>query len=496
VLPSFNSEVDNESRVSGAELDHGMKKTVLGAACQIRLQKQFPQLDFLRGIAESLSRVPQLTRKLTSRSGQKYSWTILCQLIALFGSIFTMRIAAHILGTRGFGEYSIARRGMAIVGFTLLLSMNSGLSRYVSLYSSSRSSRSPLAYLLGAVGLGFLTTGFFAAFVFAAPNVVSSILFGQRVSHLVIYAILAAVAGTILQALAEAYYRGHLRMYAANTCTLLCGAVLPIISAASARGSVSRLIFVLGFSIAGVALVFLLGALRSVTWADLRAARPLVAARDLTVFGIPRIGGEFAWFGLFSLPTIIVAHRAGIEIAGYFSFSVSLIQLITTCFTGIGLVLLPHFSKMIACGRNAEMARLINTMLWGCICLAVLAVSVAQLVIGPLIPWFMGAGFESAVPIARWLLAGSVPLVVYILLRQPLDAATVWPHNTVNVSIALAVCIALFTWPVTARFEGPVMCFSFVVLAGLTVRSWRLVSANANMPAILTSELASVETIS
>jgi len=222
----------------------------------------------------------------------------------------------------------------------------------------------------------------------------------------------------------------------------------------------------------------------------------LAAARDLAVFGVPRIGGEFAWFGLFSLPTIIVAHRAGIERAGYFSFSISLTQLITTCFTGLGLVLLPHFGKMISSGRHAEMAKLINTMLWGCICIAVLAVIAAQLVIGILIPWFMGAGFENAVPTARWLLVGSVPLVIYILLRQPLDAATVWPHNTVNVSVALAVCLALFAWPVTARFEGPVMFFSFVVLAGLTVRSWRHVSASTGITPIATSALASVDTIS
>jgi len=398
-----------------------------------------------------------------------------------------MRIAAHVLGIKGFGEYSIARRGMAIIGFTLLMSMNSGVSRYVSLHSSSRSGKTPLAYLLGAVGLGLLSTGAFAAVVVAAPELVGSSLFGRPISHKVLFAILTAVAGTVLQAIAEAFYRGHLRMFTANLCTLLCGAVLPVIAAANAGGSVSRLLFILGIGTTCVASAFLIAAIRPMTWTDLRAARPIAAARDLTLFGLPRIGGEFAWFGMFSLPTIIVAHRSGIERAGYFSFSVSLMQLITTCFTGIGLVLLPHFGKMISSGRRAEMAQLIDTMLWGCTALAVIAVFVVESVMGRLIPWFMGAGFENAVPTSRWLLFGSIPLVIYILLRQPLDAATVWPHNTVNVSAALAVCLVLFNWPVTAQFEGPVMLFSFLVLACLTMRSWVKVRASAEEEASLAS---------
>ena len=86
---------------------------------------------------------------------------------------------------------------------------------------------------------------------------------------------------------------------------------------------------------------------------------------------------------------------------------------------------------------------------------------------------FMGQSFLPAVEPVRWLLLGAIPYVTYMVVRGPLDALKVWPHNSINLTLALATVVSLM-WFGSAYITAPVaLLLSLLLLGVLSILSWQ-----------------------
>jgi O-antigen/teichoic acid export membrane protein len=168
--------------------------------------------------------------------------------------------------------------------------------------------------------------------------------------------------------------------------------------------------------------------------------------RALFVFGAPRIPGEVALFGLFALPAYAAVHRNDIVGAGFLSVGLSLVQAIATVFAVTGFVLLPYWSRAAKSSDTRLVARKrIGMLMIASGLVAALAVVLLQVCLRPVVRLLLGPLAEAGLNNIRYVTFGTVPYVIYLVLRDYFDAISVFPMNTVALTAAIVVQAALLS---------------------------------------------------
>ena len=404
----------------------------------------------------------------------KYGLTFLVEFCILGTAILMLKLSAALLGPMGFGEYAVARRAQSIVGFTLLCGLGIGIPRYVAIRGGAWPTGTARGVYLAAgltITLPILLA--FGVLAILRSDVVARILFGDvRFAHLVAPLVLITV-GTCLHAMIYGYLRGDLAMGPANVLQLLNNAVvLPIALLISSHNAAKALTFS-GLGVISVCFLYLLLLVRDHHFVSLTIADLGLRIRELVAYGLPRVAGEFSLFGLFTLPTIIVAHRSGIEAAGFFSLGLSFLQLIGSLYSGLGILLLPAVGALVGQKEWGRIERVVGVALGLASLVALAMVAVLESSIDFAIPRFLGAPFVPAIRDARLLVLGGVPYTVYLTLRNPLDAISVWPYNSVNLSVSLGLCVLLLTFAGDHFSSAGSVAVSFGLLGILSLLSWR-----------------------
>jgi O-antigen/teichoic acid export membrane protein len=268
--------------------------------------------------------------------------------------------------------------------------------------------------------------------------------FGNGSGQRLVLSLLIAVVGQFCYTLAYSALRGLSRFRSAAALQIVGGALIPLTGVLLAAGRVERALAVSGglwVTIGGTVFIRLYRqwAHPAPSVADIRRG-----ARALFVFGVPRIPGEVALFGLFALPGYAAVHRNDIVGAGFLSVGLSLVQALGTVFAATGFVLLPYWSRAANNAETRLVARkrvgllvIASTLLTALalILLQVFLPTAARLLLGPL----AAAGLNQI----RYVILGSVPYVAYLVLRDYFDAISVFPMNTVALTAAIIIQAAL-----------------------------------------------------
>lgn len=373
-----------------------------------------------------------------------YSHTFITTLCIFALGAASLKVAADFFGSVGFGEYQIARRGIALITYPLLMGLGISLPRFIAGAQGSEQTEKN-AYLLSGLLIIIFNLGLCGLLAVLFPQEISRVFFGGSGYQEFVSPMYFAVFGLCSYTLVYSHLRGSLKIREANLFQLLCMGLVPIGAIAAVGGNPAQSILCTGLvwlSLATVYLAFLLVIKGNFP-------RPscglLPQTKKLILFGLPRIPGEFALFGLFSVPVIFIAHITGVETAGYFALSFSFLQLICGFFDYVGVILLPLISKMNAEKRLSEIVAIVKKTL----CLSLIGSSVLVLVLytfmESIIGVFFGKDFLAATDIVKWIIIGAFPYLIYAILRNPLDAMVSFPHNSLNLSITLGVVLgALF----------------------------------------------------
>jgi O-antigen/teichoic acid export membrane protein len=102
-------------------------------------------------------------------------------------------------------------------------------------------------------------------------------------------------------------------------------------------------------------------------------------------------------------------------------------------------------------------------MLAGGLLLAIAIVAIGEILIPPLVRWYFGKDFVPAIPVFRMCLLGAIPYVVYVLLRNILDALDVRALNSRNLLISLALLMVL------CLLRSDIMSMALSLLISLTL---------------------------
>ena len=405
--------------------------------------------------------IPQSLRRFAG----SLSVTLAGQALLLCGLFLVTRISVHAFGAEGFGQYQVARRTLAVVAFPLMCGLGISLPRYIA--RDIAEIGEVTKWMVSSIALATMVVFGFLLLGIAGFEQIGQWTFGTGSEHRLVLSLLIAATGMFCATLATAAMRGLSRFHLAALLQVVNGAFVPLIAVLLAAGRVERALLISGGLWIVIAAIVFFCLSREWESSALTAHSVWGAVKELFIFGLPRVPGDIALFGLFALPAYAAVHRNDILGAGFLSVGLSLVQAIATAFASAGFVLLPYWSRAARSSNSLAIARkrtvkliivscLVSTMLLGL--LEIFLLPVVRLLLGPLAM----AGIHSI----RYVMLAAVPYVLYLVLRDYFDALTVFPLNTIALGVAILAQFALIN---VRQLSVPVAtAISFLVL-GLTM---------------------------
>jgi O-antigen/teichoic acid export membrane protein len=390
---------------------------------------------------EGLEPPPTAQRLLRS-----FSATLAGQGLLLVSLLVVTRASASLFGPPGFGVYQVARRTLAVVSYPLMCGIGTSLPRYMARDAGNRRNIGSWLVAAAVVGLSLEVTFLGAAALRA--DWFGGWTFGEVSHRGLVFSLLIAIGGQFFYNLAYAALRGLTRFRSAAQFQVVNGAIVPIMSVLCAGGRVER-----ALSITGIGWAVIGGAVFS--WICRDFVRPFpapsevrISAWNLLVFGAPRVPGEIALFGLFALPVYAAVHRGDIVEAGLLSLGFSLIQLVGSFFAAAGFVLLPYWSRASQqLAAREKLRRWISILVAGSSFASVLGLAILHILLRPLTRLLVGGLADTSAHGIKCVTIGVVPYVAYLVLRDYLDAVSVFPLNTLALAAAISAQALLLRMP-------------------------------------------------
>ena len=412
---------------------------------------------------------------------KNYILTYMTEFIVLLVSLLIYKLAAELPGS-GFSEYAMSVRLVAVLAPLFALGSGVGIPRYVA-HEGHGDDDTADNYLLGGLICSGLFCILFCIAVYFLKEIFSCLVFGSAKYGFLIWPCLVFVFGQVFLGLLYGYFRGRLQMVPANILQLLVSGLMPLLAFAFFASSCALLLVGRGALAMSVCLVFLIPlALK----ARIKISSLPSDTLKLLKYGIGRVPGDFSLAAIFILPASYVAHTAGIEKAGAVAFGISLLNMVGYMFSPVGVILLPHASRLMAKGEAMELREGVKRLMFVALILVICGIAAFEFAADHILRFYFGSEIGYASNVVRVCMLGALPLVVFYLLRSIIDAWHFKPVNSRNLLISLAVMSLLMllgylTNRNSETWSSLYLILSLFVLGGLTARDAVriLVSINA-----------------
>ena len=182
--------------------------------------------------------------------------------------------------------------------------------------------------------------------------------------------------------------------------------------------------------------------------------------------------GDFFLFAYSAFPVLYIANKLGCDQASYYSVGISLVSMVTPVFSFLGVVLLPSVSKMIANNQMNRANRLVCNVAYVYLCLAIIFILVLYFGMDLVIHLFFADKYLVAKEIGQILILSLLPQSMYLLFRNPNDAASIFPFNSLILMISFTVLVCGFLFFDSLRQYAYVYLFVAVIQCVLSIIVW------------------------
>jgi O-antigen/teichoic acid export membrane protein len=364
----------------------------------------------------------------------KYVITFATEFLVLISSLLVYKLAAIVLGNTGFSEYALSRRILSFIQPAVLMGLTVGIPRYMGYHSTASREKGDLYFISGAI-IMFLAVFIIIPVFLLLRKEMSFLLFGSSGYSHFIFPINLLLVGTIAHLLCYSYFRGRLLMVKANILQIINIAILPLAVFGFAKDT-TNVLMLLGGTRCLISLVFLYAIFRQIPLLDFKR-NIFPNAKELLSYSIPRVPGDFGWAALLSLVAFFTAHSSGVTEAGNVAFGISLLVAGGSLLSPIGIVLLPHASRMVAKLQMAELRVFVKHILSISVLLAVLGVIVLELFGNRIIELYLGQNFVGMTFVLKILIIASIPYAIFVAMVNVIDSFYIKALNTKNILISL-----------------------------------------------------------
>ena len=385
---------------------------------------------------------PQRANSLLSQF-REYIPTIFTETTVLVSQILIYKMAAYFLGKSGFSEYAVTRRAVSLLLPIPLLGFAVGLPRYIAHCQGRGDDGVVIRYYSMAILCAGIATLCCLSMLNLSPKYFALLLFGNRSYFHFIFPLSLMLAGLVGHSLVYSYFRGCLLMTRANVLQLVNLAAVPIFCLLKVRNSTPQVLLWIGILWVGVSLIGIcFTPILKISFSSFNEGRELLR------YGLQRVPGDFILMALLALPVILVAHRMGVQEAGFVAFAVSIISMIGAFFTPVGLILLPKASGLLASGRMQELRIHVMHIVRISLVISTVAAGIVAICASLLIKLYLGAGFEQAAYILRFIILGAIPYALFAVLRNLIDA---FHRNAVTALVSTLGFFVFIGWSCLAR---------------------------------------------
>jgi O-antigen/teichoic acid export membrane protein len=357
-------------------------------------------------------------------------------------TIYVMRLLAHGLGPEEFGAYCLSRRIITTLSSFVMLGLDMGITRYVAYYNYSKERQQQ--YIFVGILLIIASIFLFIGIGFSFEDTFSKWLFKNRQLKPLLHSTLLMTLGVALYTALYAIFRGYRQMNKANFLQIVNMLIGPLIIALSMakRANSARIVMAMGFvyilSCSIPLAITFITSFKSAIKGLVNSISPVV---ELLMYGIPRIPATIAFAILFTIGPFWAQKIGALEEAGFFSVGQSIILMIGTFASGIGIVLLPKIAELLNSDRTEEIREYLYIICDFVLHISLfLTIQIYLFVDRIIIAWF-GSQYAPAITIARFILLSLGPYLAYIMLRSVVDAVEVKAINTASLLFALGVTV-------------------------------------------------------
>ena len=378
-----------------------------------------------------------IRKSLRSRILADAALTAIAGVLVLGLFFLFYRMLADRYGPLGVGLYALVRRGIALAIPLLTLGFTEALPRFLPQLVSLRSQLQVFALSTCIV----LTLLFVAGFVLLIdPLWTSTLLFGVETYEELVLPFFCFLTGLVAHALAYSFLRGNLRTRALNVLQLFNLGILPILVLwATPNSDLASILMILGAgtSVTSIAALWLS---LSLFRGNQQVAHP-VRSIVLVKFALSRLPALLTGAALVSiLPFLARGHVSTVEL-GYISLSLALLVGLAGSVLPLGIVLLPHLSRVIGIDGIASVRDRLHPLTAAII--QVFAFATCQIVVFAdlFVSIWVGERFLDSVTIVRTVMASLVFLAFYNGLKGVLDAVSFRPYNSMNTGFGLLILV-------------------------------------------------------
>ncbi len=196
--------------------------------------------------------------------------------------------------------------------------------------------------------------------------------------------------------------------------------------------------------------------------------------REIVTFCLPRVPGELILFSFQTVPLIILNNKIGAEATAGYVVALMLNSMLTPFFSMVGLVLLPYVSSRTgSAGGQAEVKRRIGQLLRIYCVISIVLMGMIFLFGDYLLVVVFDAKYLVYTDLVKYISFSILPNAIYLLLRNPLDAVSIKPFNTINLFIGFAVMVGMLSCSTTGEMFSAAIVTGYALVGILSWLSWK-----------------------
>lgn len=386
-------------------------------------------------------------KELTGSSLRKdILWTVLTQVTILLCAFLITKIVSNMYSVEDFGQYNIIRRSASVLSFTMLAGTGIALPRYLAIYENQKKYQKAINAANASIAFMLMMSILVVLFGYFFRQDLTEILISSDNRQLYSLALFYSF-GLSASSLLFAYYRGK------NDFRLFCISqilmqILFIISSLSCdKTSLKNLFFLWGLISTFIAIAFWCYENikhRFIQFRIIKLNELIDSILTISSYSAPRLIGDFFLFSFSAFPLIYIGKFEGLTIVAHFSVGFTLLHMVTPLFSFLGVILLPYVSRSMANGTFSETSVAIKKISLLYLIVSVFITFLFWIIMPLLIKIFFSQDYLVSMQLSRYLMLALLPQSIYLLYRNPIDAASVVPYNTIVLVISFVILAITF----------------------------------------------------
>ncbi len=412
---------------------------------------------------------------LRSKMSKDVIWTFTIQMAIMLGAFAVTKILSNRLSVDDFGQYNLIKRSVQVLSFVMLAGVGIALPRYIPLYQKGENKKPifPLltAALIYIIGITLLV----CAICELVGEKLQFVILGENSDNTLLLIALAYAFALAMAQFTFAYYRGtgNIKGYNGTQLVIQLAIILPLIIIPTLTTSN---VFISWLIITTILVVVFLG--REIvihTIPRISASTIKTELKTIIKYSSGRLLADLFLFSLSAFPLIYISNTLGLQQTAYYSVGITFVTMVTPLFSFMGIILLPYVAESIANRQFKKANQFINKLALIYIVSALVFTAIIYVFISFLTSFFFADNYLVTTELSRIIILAVLPQAIYLLYRNPIDAISVIPYNTIILGVSLITMILAFKFSTTIYQ----FAWSYVVVSMLqgvlSMATWHLI---------------------